>query len=56
MAGAILLSERIVRVNVVLLIAGGAIVYGLSLLALQTLWKTGSPAAEAMAAAQGGAE
>ncbi len=56
MAGAIVLSERLVHINVVILIAAGAIVYGLSMLTLQGLWKRSAPAPETIAAVHGGGE
>ena len=56
MIGAILLTQHVAQWNVVILIGGGAIVYGLSTLALQALWKQFARPREAVAAAHGGAE
>ncbi len=55
MVVAILITQRITRTNVVILIAGGAVVYGLALLTLQSLWKQPVPT-EAAVAVQGGTE
>ena len=56
MVGAIVIVQRVADINVVILIAGGAIVYGSAMLALQSLWKQFMPTTEAAVAVQGGAE
>jgi O-antigen/teichoic acid export membrane protein len=55
MVSAILFAQHVANINVVILIATGAVVYGLSLLALQSLWKQAVPA-EAAVAVHGGTE
>ncbi len=56
MVGVLLLVQRFASLNVVILIAAGAVVYGLSMLGLQLLWKQFAPPAKAAVAVQGGAE
>ncbi len=56
MVGAILVTQHVVSVNVVILVAGGAVAYGLSMLGVQWLWNQLAPATESTVAAQGGAE
>lgn len=56
MVGAILITQRLASINVVILIAGGAVIYGLALLAMQSLWKESVPSPEAAVAVQGGTE
>ena len=56
MIGAILFVQRIASIHVVILIAGGAVVYGLAMLGLYSLWKQFSPPAKTAVAVQGGAE
>ena len=56
MIGAILFAQHVASIHVVILIAGGAVIYGLSLLGLQLLWKQFSPQTKAAVAVQGGGE
>ncbi|MDT8070300.1 MAG: flippase [Terriglobia bacterium] len=56
MIGGILAAQQMVNVNVVVVIAGGAGVYGLALLALQALWNQFARGEEAAVAVQGRSE
>ena len=56
MAASILMTERIVQVHVVVLVAGGAVVYGLCFLAAQAIWRRFVPVAPTQAIAAGSGE
>lgn len=56
MIGAVLFAQHVANINVVILVAGGAVVYGLAMLALQSLWKQSDPSEDTAVAAQSGAK